>query len=197
MKKIKLIFLNTVIIIFITAFFAFAADVKNPAPAAAKAPVPSPAQPAVAGKPPAQNPVPPVAAAKAPAANPAAPPAPAPTLAPPEVYNYNPMGKPDPFRPFIVLETAEKKKVEKKQPPSIFPLQRVEADQYKVVGIAGDQDQRVAIAEDASKKFYPLFKGTRIGLHDGKVIEIMADRVIVEEYENKKARRVILKLRKN
>jgi len=65
------------------------------------------------------------------------------------------------------------------------------------VGIAGDEDHRVAIAEDAAKKFYPLLKGTRIGLRNGKVIEILADRVIVEEYENNKAKRIILKLRKN
>jgi type IV pilus assembly protein PilP len=76
-------------------------------------------------------------------------------------------------------------------------LQRAEADQYRVVGIAGDKDHRVAVAEDDKKKFYPLVIGTRIGLRDGKVVEIMADRVIVEEIENKKAKRIILKLRKN
>ena len=76
-------------------------------------------------------------------------------------------------------------------------MQRAETDTYKVVGIAGDENHRVAIAEDAAKKFYPLLVGTRIGLRNGKVVEIMADRVIVEEYEGKKAKRVILKLRKN
>ena len=79
----------------------------------------------------------------------------------------------------------------------MFPLQRAETEKYRVVGIAGDKDHRVAIAEDASKKFYPLLVGTHIGLYNGKVIEIMVDRVIVEEYETKKAKRVILKLRKN
>ena len=79
----------------------------------------------------------------------------------------------------------------------MFPLQRAETEKYRVVGIAGDKDHRVAIAEDASKKFYPLLVGTHIGLYKGKVIEIMADRVIVEEYQTKKAKRVILKLRKN
>jgi type IV pilus assembly protein PilP len=113
-----------------------------------------------------------------------------------DAYNYNPVGKPDPFRPFIVVEKVVKK-IEKKEPTSIFPLQRADTDRYRVVGIAGDEDNRVAIVEDAAKKFYPLLKGTRIGLRDGKVVEIMADRVIVEEYENKKAKRVILKLRKN
>jgi type IV pilus assembly protein PilP len=118
-------------------------------------------------------------------------------------YNYNPTGKPDPFKSFIA-EPVDKKKTQtktaeaqKEKPLSIFPLQRAEADKYKVVGIVGNEDQRIAVAEDAAKKHYPLLIGTRIGLHNGKVVEILADRVIVEEYENNKEKRVILKLRKN
>jgi type IV pilus assembly protein PilP len=119
-----------------------------------------------------------------------------------DVYSYNPSGKPDPFRPFIEVETAKPHQVkakaaDKKEPLSIFPLQRAETDKYKVVGIVGSEDHRAAIAEDAAKKFYPLLIGTRIGLRNGKVVEIMADRVIVEEHENNKEKRVILKLRKN
>jgi len=41
-----------------------------------------------------------------------------------------------------------------------------------------------------------LLKGTHIGLHRGKVLEIMADRVIVEEPDKRKTRRIILKLHK-
>jgi type IV pilus assembly protein PilP len=125
---------------------------------------------------------------------------PPPPLAPTSLdnYSYNPSGKPDPFRPFIVVvDVAVKQQVVKKAEASMFPLQRAETEKYRVVGIAGDKDHRVAIAEDVAKKFYPLFIGTHIGLYNGKVIEIMADRVIVEEYETKKAKRVILKLRTN
>jgi type IV pilus assembly protein PilP len=115
------------------------------------------------------------------------------------MYNYNPLGKPDPFRPFVELEIAAKKKEEKdkKETPSIFPLQRVDVENFKVVGIAGDEVRRVAIVQDATKKFYPLFLGTRIGLHNGKVQDILADRVVVDELQGKKAKRIILKLRKN
>lgn len=212
MKKIKFIFLNTLIIVFISAFLSFAAEVKNnstptvsakAASVAAKAPVQSQAKPVPAAqiqtkqqavspdsKLSSSTPVPvPVPASQA--------------LKQVDVYSYNPSGKPDPFRPFIVVETvkpqtkAAAKKV-KNEPLSIFPLQRAETDKYKVVGIVGSEDHRAAIAEDAAKKFYPLLIGTRIGLHNGKVVEILADRVIVEEYDEKnKATRVILKLRKN
>jgi len=94
-------------------------------------------------------------------------------------------------------EVAAKKKAEKKKVSSIFPLQRMEVDQFKLVGIAGGQDQRIAMVEDMTKKFYPLSIGTRIGINNGKVVEILSDRVIVEEYKTKKAKRITLKLHKN
>ncbi|HNY51258.1 MAG TPA: pilus assembly protein PilP [Smithella sp.] len=224
MKKNKFILISSIGTFFLAAVFAYAADVKT-APSspgavktvsgAANIPIkknPVPVVPAAANVPVKKNPVPSVpAAANVPVQNQAQPaPAPAVTTdqnkatsaaAPPATpapsYSYNPMDKPDPFKPFIEIEKIEKKKAEKKAPDSIFPLQRAEADSYRVVGIAGTPEKRVAIVEDAAKKFYPLVQGTRIGLYDGKVVEITADRVIVEEYEDKKARRVILKLRKN
>lgn len=112
-------------------------------------------------------------------------------------YTYNPVGKLDPFRPFVEEESAAKKKDTKKDVRSIFPLQRMEIDKFRLVGIAGDQDRRMAVVEDASKKYYPLFIGTHIGINKGKVVEILSDRIIVEEYETKKAKRIILKLHKN
>jgi type IV pilus assembly protein PilP len=179
MRKIKFAIASTFIIIFMIAIFAFAAEVKNTSPATPHAPV-----------------------NVAPAAIPTQiqqPPPLAPTSV--DTYSYNPLGKPDPFRPFVAVVTEKdidvKKQIAKKAEASMFPLQRAETEKYRVVGIAGDKDHRVAIAEDASKKFYPLLVGTHIGLYNGKIIEIMADRVIVEEYETKKAKRVILKLRKN
>ena len=61
----------------------------------------------------------------------------------------------------------------------------------------GDRVRRVAIVEDTGRRFYPLFVGTHIGLNNGKVSEILADRVAVDEPDGKKVKRIILKLRKN
>ncbi|MFZ3156092.1 MAG: pilus assembly protein PilP [Smithella sp.] len=211
MKKIKFAIISTFIIIYITASFAFAAEVKNTSPAATRNPVnltPA-ATPAQLKQPlpvPAATTVPvkqPLTGAAANATSVLAPAAaqnqPQPlTTSPIDNYNYNPLGKPDPFRPFVTVDVAvAKKQVLKKAEVSMFPLQRADAEKYRIVGIAGDKDHRVAICEDTAKKFYTLHKGTHIGLYNGKVIEIMADRVIIEEYETKKPRRVILKLRKN
>lgn len=113
------------------------------------------------------------------------------------VYNYNPLGKPDPFRPFVDVEVASMKKGKEAKVESIFPLQRAEVESFKLVGIIGDQSRRVAVVEDSARKFYPVFIGTRIGTHEGKVSEILADRITVDELDGKKIKRIILKLRKN
>jgi type IV pilus assembly protein PilP len=196
MKKIKFAIASAFIIVFVIEIFSFAAEVKNTpptAPAVRVAPVAIPVR--------IQQPsVPP--AVKAPAVAPVQIQQPQP-LAPISIdnYSYNPSGKPDPFRPLVEAVKPQnivaKKESKKKDELSMFPLQRDETEKYRIVGIAGNRDYRVAIAEDAGKKFYPLFVGTHIGLYNGKVIEIMADRVIVEEYETKKAKRVILRLRNN
>jgi len=171
MKKIILIALNIVIFILSAEFIPSAAEVKTIVP-------PAPPLPVALQK---QETKPPL-----------------PVVRPPEnTYSYNPVGKPDPFRPIVEEEKIVKNKETKKDLNSIFPLQRMEIDNFRVVGIAGNRIRRVAIVEDATKKFYPLFVGTHIGLHNGKVIEILADRIIVEEYDAKKTKRIILKLHKN
>ena len=112
-------------------------------------------------------------------------------------YSYNPSGKPDPFNPFVDAQITAGGKGKEGKAESIFPLQREGVESFKLVGIMGDQIRRVAVVEDSAKKFYPLFIGTRIGLHSGKVTDILADRVMVDELDGKKVKKIILQLRKN
>jgi len=171
MKNIKIIVLCNLLILFTTAFYAFCADVVNASPkAASPATVTGQSEIKVAALPPVSQ-------------------------TPDNVYSYNPLGKPDPFKPFVAVKIAATKKDGKVE--SIFPLQREDAANFKLVGIVGDQTRRVAVVEDSAKKFYPVFIGTRIGLNNGKVTDILADRVTVDELEGKKIKRLILKLRKN
>jgi type IV pilus assembly protein PilP len=117
-------------------------------------------------------------------------------------YKYNPVGKADPFKPFIEQEISAKKKLEQIQPLPIFPLQRAGTDQFRLVGIAGDESSKIAIVTDVKGKFYPLYLGTSIGLNSGRVVRILADRVIVEEKikegdaKKTKTKRITMKLRK-
>ncbi len=115
-------------------------------------------------------------------------------------YKYNPAGKPDPFKPFIEQELADKQRLAKAKPLPLSPLQRAGIDQFRLVGISGDEKVRKAIVQDARGKIYPLFIGTYIGLNNGRVAEILADRVIVEEKfkaraGKTKANRIMIKLR--
>lgn len=173
MKKNKLIALFSLLIISVWTFYAFGKEAAKQLPA----PV-SPSSPAVgqSASPTVLSPVSPT---------------------PDNVYSYNPLGKPDPFKPFINVDIKPMSKGSEKKAESIFPLQRAAVESFNLVGIVGDQIRQVAIVEDAAKKFYPLFIGTRIGLHNGKVIDILTDRVAVDEPDDKKVRRIILKLRKN
>jgi Tfp pilus assembly protein PilP len=127
---------------------------------------------------------PPIGAAKpvAKSALPVAPQASSPTM-------YHTVGKHDPFHPFIetdlTLQKEQREDLKKKAAMKgrpLSPLQQSEIGQFRLVGIAGNDKRRTAVVEDATvKKFYPLFVGTYIGPNEGRVAEILPDRVIVEE----------------
>ena len=116
-------------------------------------------------------------------------------------YKYNPIGKPDPFKPFIEQELSPKKKTASRTLP-ISPLQREGIDKFRLVGISGDDHHRIAIVQDVKGKAYPIFLGTYIGQNGGRVVEILPDRIIIEE-KNKaedkqaKTKRLTMKLRKD
>jgi len=116
-------------------------------------------------------------------------------------YKYNPIGKPDPFKPFIEQELSPKKKTESKTLP-ISPLQREGINNFRLVGVSGDDHHRIAIVQDVKGKAYPIFLGTYIGQNGGRVVEILPDRVVIEEKVNSEAKqaktnRLTLKLRKD
>jgi type IV pilus assembly protein PilP len=94
-------------------------------------------------------------------------------------YTYNPAGKPDPFKPFIQLTPT---KAGAKGVP-LTPLQRYETNQLKLVAIIAAREGNVALVEDSAGKGYFLKKGTAIGKNDGKVTQILKDRVVIQELE--------------
>lgn len=173
MKKIKFIILSIFVIIHIVFIFAYAADIKNTPASVSTSSAPAIVQPQI--QPQAQT-----------------------EKTSDSTYSYYPLGKPDPFQPFVEVDIAIRKKQEQKV-SAAYPLERDDIEKFRLAGIIGDRIQRLAIVEilDQGKlKFYPLLQGTHIGLHDGRVLEIMADRVIVEEHDKSKTRRIILKLHK-
>lgn len=100
---------------------------------------------------------------------------------------YSPAGKVDPFLPLYEEQPAapeepadaEKQKVKRRMP--LTPLERVDLSQLKLVGIIQAPSGNKALVEEASGKGYIIKKGTFIGIHAGRVLEIQKDRVVVEE----------------
>jgi len=118
-------------------------------------------------------------------------------------WKYDPTGKPDPFKPFILASAAteETPVVVHRQltPLQKMPLSEIQAGLKAIIwGQLGSK----ALVEDATGKGYVVQEGTYVGQHDGIVKKIYQDRIIVEEYrrDTTKGRleptEVVLKLKK-
>jgi type IV pilus assembly protein PilP len=92
-------------------------------------------------------------------------------------YQYNPAGKPDPFKPFIELTPVR----EKVRTTPLTPLQKYDISQLKLVAIISSPEGNVALVEDTAGRGYFIKRGTEIGKNEGKVTKILKDRVIIEE----------------
>ena len=96
-----------------------------------------------------------------------------------EEYNYNPIGKRDPFRSFLADELApDTRKI-------VTPLQRYDLDQLHIIGIIWGISSPRAMVTTPDGKGYVVQKGTLIGKNWGKVSRITQDEVIIsEEYRD-------------
>ncbi len=96
---------------------------------------------------------------------------------------YNPEGKLDPFEPLFKKErvslTAGKKKIKRRKP--LTPLERVNLSQLTLVGIIKAPSGSRALVQESSGKGYVVKKGTYIGTNSGKIVQILKDRIIIEE----------------
>ena len=115
-------------------------------------------------------------------------------------YVYNPKGRSDPFRPFITEVQAFTVARPKGWLPRT-PLERSEISEFKLVAILLSEQDKRAMVEDGTGKGYIIKIGTYIGKKGGKVTDIFADHVVVEEqlksiYGDKRTNRIPLKLRK-
>ncbi len=118
---------------------------------------------------------------------------------------YDPKGKADPFEPLFKEEAKEKKKTEvasaqdsskpKTPPRRLTPLEKLDLDQLKLVGIIRAESGNKALVEEASGKGYIIVKGTYIGIRSGIVVEIKQDRIVVEEKEEDVLGKVIVRKR--
>jgi len=98
--------------------------------------------------------------------------------------SYDPEGKTDPFVPLLkddplkVLPDA-KTKSEKREPTT--PLERIDLSQLKLTAIIRTPSGFKAMVEETTGKGYIITVGTYVGIHSGKVTNILKDRIIVGE----------------
>jgi len=102
----------------------------------------------------------------------------------PASVSYNPAGKIDPFVPLLREEPmkafqTEKSKREKREPTT--PLERVDLSQLKLTAIIRTPSGLKAMLEESTGKGYIVGMGTYMGIHSGKVVNILKDRIVVEE----------------
>lgn len=96
---------------------------------------------------------------------------------------YNPRGKLDPFAPLIkekpvTLAVKHRKAVRHKL---LTPLEKLDLSQLKLVAILRAPSGNKALVEEDSGKGYIIKKGTYIGTNAGRVIDILPDKIIIEE----------------
>ncbi len=110
-------------------------------------------------------------------------------------FKYNSLGKPDPFRPFIIFNAIERP-IPTKEPKT--PLQRYSLNQFKLVGIliAG---RHFAMVEDPEQISYTITEGDQLGNLSGIVEEIRENEIVVAEpyldiYDQQQIRKITLKL---
>jgi Tfp pilus assembly protein PilP len=115
----------------------------------------------------------------------------------PSCYIYDPTGKPDPFKPFILEVKRSKEEANK----TLQPLQRYELSQLKLVAIIWNIDNPRALVEDSAGKGYIITKGSYIGNNQGKVTNILENEIVITEesadiFGKTKTKEIRIKLRR-
>ncbi len=107
-----------------------------------------------------------------------------------QTIGYRSEGRVDPFmalfkdeppQPQAAATPEKQKKGEKPKRTQRTPLEKVDLSQLKLVAIIRAESGNRALVQEASGKGYIIKKGTYVGIHSGKVSQILKDKVIVAE----------------
>lgn len=108
----------------------------------------------------------------------------------PETYQYSSAGKADLFQPFWAAiatpsspsRAGGEKRVDVPPENCATALECIDVGQLTLVAVVVQQQgSSVAMAQDAAGVGYLLKQGVRVGYRNGRVTEILSDRVIVTE----------------
>jgi len=91
-------------------------------------------------------------------------------------YEYDQMGRRDPF--LSLIETTKKKPMKKKDAP---PIESFSIDEIKLLAIASDRQEGYALILLPNRKTFTIKKGMVLGLEGGTVEEITEETVVIRE----------------
>jgi type IV pilus assembly protein PilP len=109
----------------------------------------------------------------------------------PKPFKYRPQGKVDPFFPLIakkkkttpVKSDTVQKAIRKKRTRILTLLEKFDLSQLKLTAVLRTPKSAVAIVEESSGRGFVVKTGTKIGLNSGRVVDILMDRIIIQETE--------------
>lgn len=110
---------------------------------------------------------------------------------------YNPLGKIDPFAPSF-LKLTQKTDPVAETPLTcerVTPLQAMDLSQYQLKAVLKATSGNRALVVDGSGKGYVVKNNMLIGVNCGRVIDILDDRIIVEEQSRNMLNRIVYKKR--
>jgi len=113
-------------------------------------------------------------------------------------YQYDSLGRPDPFRPFIDFSQSERSIPTDTRLP-LTPLEKYALNQFNLVGIIMADPGNYALVEDPEHVGYTVREGDKIGNLSGRVQRIQANEIIIEEpyldiFDQEKLRTISMKL---
>jgi type IV pilus assembly protein PilP len=91
-------------------------------------------------------------------------------------YVYDPTGKKDPFRSFVLDRLKEQDDA-----TAASPLAQFDLAQLSVTGMVWQSDRRRALVLDPAGQAYIVKVGDRIGKNDGEILEIGDASLVVKE----------------
>jgi type IV pilus assembly protein PilP len=108
----------------------------------------------------------------------------------PKPFQYRPQGRVDPFIPLIVKKKRsvaktqpDRKVITKKRTRILTLLEKFDLSQLKLTAIMATPQKSIAIVEETTGRGFVVKIGTRIGINSGRVVDILMDRIIIQEAE--------------
>ena len=96
-------------------------------------------------------------------------------------YNYNPVGRRDPFRSPIEDLKVDTRQSEDSGKGCTEPLCQWDIDQLKLVAVVTGDANPMAMVEDPMGRGHIVRRNTKMGRQGGKVTQILREEVIVTE----------------